>query len=142
MLSCDSFRDRLYDEDVRRALAGQGHVPVDVQRHREACTECRHEWDEAALDLATLPRLMQEAAPAAVVRHVRVGATARLRPTPAFDWTEGVVWAAVSVALSVPAAHYLPPWLPGVGPMTLAFVAAALAFAAAVSRDIWGEALH
>jgi hypothetical protein len=140
MLSCDSFRDRLYDEDARQALVGETPAPADLQAHRQSCADCCREWDEAASDLVALPRLMMENAPVALERRVRIAAAERLGPAPSFDWMEAVSWAAVGATLGVLAAGYLS-FVPGVGPATLGAMAAALAFAANAGRVIASPSL-
>jgi hypothetical protein len=138
MLSCDSFRDRLYDEDVRPALRGRASLPEDVQLHRDACAACRQEWEEAALDLADLPSALLTPAPVAVVRKVRIGAAERLQPAPSFDWVEATAWAAIGAALCAPAAT----WVPALGPVVLGMAGASLAFAASAGRRVLREALR
>jgi hypothetical protein len=140
MLSCDSFRDRLYDEDARRALAGEAPAPADLQAHRLSCADCRREWDEAASDLAALPRLMLERPPSALERRLRIGAAERLAPSPSFDWMDAATWAAVGAVGGIVAAGYLS-WIPGVGPATLGTMTAALAFAAHAGRVIGSPSL-
>jgi hypothetical protein len=138
MLSCPSFRDRLYDEDARRALRGEALPPADLRAHRDACADCHREWEEAAADLATLPAVLLSPAPTAVVRKVRVGAAERLVAGPGIDWTEGVAWAAIGAALCAPATLLVP----ALGPIVLGLVGASFAFAASAARRVLREALR
>ena len=95
MLSCTDFCDRLYDEDCRHALAGRGPLPPDVSMHRQECAGCRLAWAEAAEDLATLPHLLMEPAPPALLADLRVAVIKGLELPPTFDWTAGITWAAI-----------------------------------------------
>jgi hypothetical protein len=138
MLSCDSFRNRLYDEDVRSALLGRTAMPADLRAHREACAACRQEWDEAVADLAGLPALLTTPAPVAVVRKIRVGAAERLQPAPSLDWSEGVAWAAIGAAVCAPAAA----WVPMLSPIVLGMAGASIAFGASATRRVLRGALR
>jgi hypothetical protein len=138
MLSCDSFRDRLYDEDARAALLGRTPIPADLLAHRDACAACRQEWDEAGADLVGLPSLLAAPAPVAVVRKIRIGAAERLQPAPRLDWNEGLAWAAIGAAVCAPVAA----WVPMLSPVVLGMVGASIAFGASATRRVLREALR
>ena len=40
MRSCETFLDRLFEEDVRRALVDRGPLPGEVEGHAAECAEC------------------------------------------------------------------------------------------------------
>jgi hypothetical protein len=117
MLSCQGFSDRLYDEDCRRALEHRGPVPADAALHLDSCSGCRGLWAEAEEDLATLPELLFEPAPAELEARLR-RELARGRARPAnprlmLDWTAGLTWAGMGAALGIMAMSHLPAGLSG-----------------------------
>lgn len=143
MLSCQDFRDRLYDEDCRRALSGDAPIPADLSLHREACAECGEEWSAAADDLAHLPLLLVESAPASVERRVRIAVADRMvRRAPAIDWSDGVMWAALGATGALIAAGPIQAWLPGLGPLSVSLLGASLAFAWSATHRAMREALR
>jgi hypothetical protein len=117
VLSCQDFSDRLYDEDCRRALAHRGAVPADAALHLDVCSGCRGLWAEAEEDLATLPGLLFEPAPAALEAGLRRGlARGRARPAKTrlvLDWTVGITWAGMGAALAIVTVSHLPAGLAG-----------------------------
>ncbi|HVT59478.1 MAG TPA: hypothetical protein VHR45_13885 [Thermoanaerobaculia bacterium] len=141
MLNCTDFNDRLWDEDCRCALAGRGPVPADVAVHRDACSACHQAWTEAADDLATLPHLLLVPAPAALQARLQRGMAERLPPSPALDWTAGIVWATIGAVVALAVAGEFPAWIAGLGPLCLSLVGASLAFSASAARNALREAL-
>jgi hypothetical protein len=143
MLSCQDFRDRLYDEDCRRAVAGDAPIPADLSLHRDACAECREEWNAAADDLLHLPVLLAESAPASLERRIRVAVAERsIRTAAPLDWSDGAVWAALGAAAASLANGPLSTWLPGLGPLGIALLGASMAFAVNASRRVLRDALR
>jgi hypothetical protein len=137
MLSCAQFRDRLYDEDARRALEG-GPVPHELAAHRDACGECTRTWAEALEDLRLFAEGLREPAPPALERRLRVGLAARYPPRAAVDFSAGIVWAAIGAV----AAHWIAAVIPALaflGPLS-PLVGASIAFAANAVRDALREA--
>jgi hypothetical protein len=135
VLTCSDFADRLYDEDCRRALAHRGPVPAlpaDIALHCASCAACRRLWAEAAEDLATLPALLAEPAPAALAARVRrdLGVLAAARqagpPRLGLDWTAAFTWAALGAAAAIVAAGHLPAGLAHLLPAYLPFPPSAL----------------
>ncbi len=143
MLSCREFCDRLYDEDCRHALAGRGPLPADVAVHQEECAGCRSAWAQAAEDLATLPQLLLEPAPGALLADLRVAVIEKRELPPTLDWTAGITWAAIGAVLPALAAVAgpLPSWLAAMGPLCLSLVGASFAFAASAASEALREAI-
>lgn len=145
MLTCTAFTDRLYDEDCRQALAGRAPIPADLGPHRDGCAACRRAWEEAALDLAALPPLLLEPAPAAVVAGLRHAVAKGSAPSATLDWTAAITWAAIGAAVGavLPAltAGHLSAWVAGPEPLILSLVGASVAFAARAAGEAVREAL-
>ncbi len=143
MLSCSDFCARLYDEDCRHALAGRGPLPADISLHLPRCAACSLAWAQAGEDLATLPHLLLEPAPAALLADLRVAVIRGLEPSPALDWTAGITWAAIGAVLPALAAAFgsWPSWLPAAGPLSLSLIGASFAFAANAASQAVREAL-
>jgi hypothetical protein len=136
MLTCATFQDRLYDEDARAALEGGAAVPADMAAHRTSCAACARVWDEAVADLHAFSTALAERMPAAVEQRLRTRLAAESKAMP-LDWSQGLIWAAVGGAAMFAAAAYLPPSVAslGLGPTTLAFFGASLAFSASAARE-------
>lgn len=142
MLICTAFADRLYDEDCRQALAGRAPIPADLGSHRDGCAACRRAWEEAALDLAALPPLLLEPAPAAVVAGLRHAvAKGSDEPSATLDWTAAITWAAIGAVLPALAAGHLPAWVGSPELLLLSLVGASFAFAARAAAEAVREAL-
>ena len=145
MLTCTAFADRLYDEDCRQALSGRAPIPADLGPHRDGCAACRRAWEEAALDLAALPSLLLEPAPAAVVAGLRHAVATGSEPSATLDWTAAITWAAIGAVAGavLPAltGGHLSAWVAGPEPLVLALVGASVAFAARAAGDAVREAL-
>jgi hypothetical protein len=143
VLSCLDFCDRLYDEDCRHALAGCGPLPSDISVHLPGCAGCRLVWAEASEDLATLPVLLLEPAPAALQADLGVAVIKGMELPPALDWTAGITWAAIGAVLPALAAVAgpLPSWLAALGPLSLSLVGASFAFAANAAHESLREAI-
>jgi hypothetical protein len=143
VLSCRDFCDRLYDEDCRHALAGRGPLPTDVSVHHQECAGCRLVWAQAAEDLATLPRLLLEPMPAALLADLRVSVIKGMELPPTLDWTAAITWAAIGAVLPALAAVAgpLPSWLAAMGPLSLSLVGASFAFAANAATGALREAI-
>lgn len=143
MLSCRDFCDRLYDEDCRHAMAGRGPLPTDVSVHQQECAGCRLVWAQAAEDLATLPHLLLEPAPAALLADLRVSVIKGMELPPTLDWTAAITWAAIGAVLPALAAVAgpLPSWLAAMGPLSLSLVGASFAFAANAATGALREAI-
>ena len=103
MVTCESFLDRLYDDDARAGQRGRGPVPTDLAEHMLVCKLCRAAFDAAVADealLATaLPDSPSPAWRAEVLRQIARAA----RPS----WTqriatmnEVVTWGILGVAAS------------------------------------------
>lgn len=85
-MSCAFFEDRLYDEDTRRALRGEGSLPSDLAPHRDTCPGCRQALQEAQEDERALARLLTESPPPAL--HARIAVRMRVAPVSrATVWT-------------------------------------------------------
>jgi hypothetical protein len=49
-LNCETFLDRLYDDDARTAGRGLSEMPPDMAAHLLACDTCRAAYDAARAD--------------------------------------------------------------------------------------------
>ena len=64
-MNCETFLDRLYDDDARAAGRGLGEIPLDMAAHMLACDRCRAEYHAARTDDLLLTRvLIDEPSPA------------------------------------------------------------------------------
>jgi hypothetical protein len=135
MLTCTAFRDRLYDEDCRLAMA-DGTSPSDMAAHAATCADCKWLWNEARADLEELPALLETPVPPALQRRLRVG-LADASPRQAWpDWARRTAcWTAVGAATAMTVARVLPGGLPEVAPLAMALTGASLAVVAGTLRD-------
>lgn len=135
MLTCDAVLDRLYDEDVRRALAGGTSLPADVAGHSQECTACRAVLDDAAHDLRDLAERLIEAAPARVAARARTRLARQYPEAPLHDWNRGLTWAAVGSAVTMSFAVQFPVLAGLAGPVSWGVAGAAMAFAASAVTE-------
>jgi len=100
--ACERFDDRLYDEDVRQALATGQALPEDLRAHVDECVACRRAWAEVRLDLRLFSGALLEAAPANLERRVSHALDARpmRAATPLIDWTPAAVWAVTAASVA------------------------------------------
>ena len=57
-MNCETFLDRLYDDDARTAARGLGEVPPDMAAHLLACDTCRAAYHAARADDLLLTRAL------------------------------------------------------------------------------------
>jgi predicted anti-sigma-YlaC factor YlaD len=62
-MTCQELEDRLYDEDARVALRGEGSPPADLAAHMARCPACRASWVEAGTQARRLAGVMIVAPP-------------------------------------------------------------------------------
>ncbi len=103
-MTCDTFLDRLYDEDARLSQRGLGPIPPDMVRHMRECEACRAAHLDAIADERLLTRALHAPPPpgwqAEVLRQIA--------PAPrGIDWTrmiatvnEAVTWGVLWLAAS------------------------------------------
>jgi hypothetical protein len=65
-MTCGELEDRLFDEDCRSALLGQGDVPGDVAEHLGRCPACAREWSRAAAETSLLSQALVVVPPPAL----------------------------------------------------------------------------
>jgi hypothetical protein len=101
-VKCHDFLDRLYDDDVRRALR-EGSVPSDLSPHMLECQGCQAAYQAAATDERLLTRALREMPPphwhATVLRDL-----SRRTPVLKKPWiatiNEAVAWGVLAIAAS------------------------------------------
>jgi hypothetical protein len=102
-LNCETFLDRLYDDDARAAGRGLGEMPPDMAAHMLACDRCRAEYRAAHADDLLLTRaLLDVPSPA-----WRAEALRQIARSPHASWSrriaavnEGVIGGILAVAAS------------------------------------------
>jgi hypothetical protein len=102
-VNCESFLDRLYDDDARAAGRGLGKIPPDMAAHMLACDRCRAAYDSAREDDRLMTRALQDV-PSPAWRAAMLREVARSSHSP---WSqriatvnEAVIWGIVAVAAS------------------------------------------
>ncbi len=136
MKSCDELKDRLYDEDCRRALEGVGCWPADVADHLASCEACSSVRTELAVDALVYRAALSEDAPAST----RAAALAALgeaypRQAPLLDWRAAAVWGISGAALAGCAVLFVGPLLPLVWQALVVSAAGALAASTELTRQ-------
>ena len=102
-MTCDTFLDRLYDDDTRAAQRGRGPVPADIAGHMLVCEVCQTAFDAAVADEALLSTALLDPPSPAWRAEVLRQITRAARPS----WTrriatvnEAVTWGILGVAAS------------------------------------------
>jgi hypothetical protein len=138
--NCEGFLDRLFEEDVRRALVERKPLPCEVERHAAECAECAAALVDFTAESKAVLEALIETVPDRLAATTRA-AFARAFPARSvtlIDWAPAGVWAlaggAAAVCLLI---------LTGVGlPWTWQVFAFAAAGAAALSTEITRQALE
>jgi hypothetical protein len=148
MLTCDEFLDRLYSEELRRAMDAEppGLLPEGLLAHPRACARCREELEWAKRDSRTMRTALAEPMPPGLVQRLQNS----MPPVPApaaranvFDGARALAWAASGAAIvaAVLSTIVLPPPAAGVGLLTWSLLGALVAAGASVARDALTEAI-
>ena len=59
-MNCETFLDRLYDDDARAPGRGLSEMPPDMAAHMLACDTCRAAYDAARADDLLLTRALMD----------------------------------------------------------------------------------
>ncbi len=136
MKSCDEITERLFDEDCRRALGGEGGWPADVADHLASCQECNSVRTELARDACDYRAALSEEAPASA-RAAMLAALAEAYPDrePLLDWRSALVWGISGAALAGCAVVFAGALLPLAWQAALVAAAGSLAAATELTRQ-------
>jgi hypothetical protein len=136
--TCDRCIERLYDEDVRQALATGQPLPADLRLHVDECVACRGAWADARTDIRLFGAALLEAAPANLERRVSRALDAARPPraqVPLIDWTPAAVWAVTAAGVAVCGLVLAGAALPLLWQGSVVLTAAVAALSAEVTRQ-------
>jgi hypothetical protein len=102
-LTCETFLDRLYDDDARAAGRGLGDTPQDMTEHLLGCDRCRAAYHQADADDLLLTRALIDVP--SPEWHAK--ALQQISRSPRMPWSqriaamnEAAIWGILAVAAS------------------------------------------